>query len=201
MNHKKITRAVKNFAKISCLSLTLSCLSGCIPAAIVIGATAGGAIIYDKRTMKTMMQDRESAHAATTLIAMSPALKDNTHIVVAVFNHILLLVGQTKTNEQRTIAYKLVQEVKYVTRIYNEITVQKPTSLWRRSEDTWLTTRVKTEMLTKSGLHSTQIKVVSENGVVYLMGVVSHHQADLAASVARRVKGVKKVVKVFQYPQ
>lgn len=191
----------KNITKISLITFSITFLSGCIPAALIIGATAGGAIIYDKRTMKTMMQDRESAQTAHNIIAASPALRKGTHIVVAVFNHILLLVGQTTTEEQRSIAYKLIQDVKYVSRSYNEITVQKPTSLWRRSEDTWLTTRVKAEMLTKSGLHSTEIKVVSENGIVYLMGIVSHTQANLAANVARQIKGVRKVVKVFQYIQ
>lgn len=176
-------------------------LSGCIPAALVIGATVGGAVIYDKRSMRTIVQDKDAASRAISYINAAPTLKKNTHIIVAVFNHIMLLAGQTQTPEQRETAYQLASKVRNISRVYNEITIGKTTSLWRRSKDTWITTKIKSEMLTKKGLQSTQIKVVTENGVVYLLGVITHKQANLAADVARRVSGVSKVVKVFEYPQ
>jgi osmotically-inducible protein OsmY len=91
--------------------------------------------------------------------------------------------------------------VKNVSRVYNEITVEAPTSSWQRSHDAWITTKIKTEMLAKPGLHSTQIKVITENDVVYLMGVLSERQATIAINVARQVDGVIKVVKVFENPQ
>ena len=69
----------------------------------------------------------------------------------------------------------------------------------QRNNDAWLTTKTKTAMLAAKGLHSAQIKVVTENSVVYLMGLVNHQQANLATSVARRVSGVRKVIRVFQY--
>lgn len=187
--------------KILGLSLLIAALSSCVPAALVIGATVGGAIVYDKRSMKTMVQDRDAAQAAANMISASGELSQGTHISVAVFNHIMLLVGQTTTEEQRANAYQLASQVKYVSRIYNEITIQKPTSTWRRSKDAWITTKVKTDMVSTSGLHSTQIKVVTENGVVYLMGTVTPEQAELATNVARRVDGVREVVKVFENQQ
>lgn len=176
-------------------------LSGCIPAALVIGATAGGAVIYDKRSIQTIVHDKDAASVAASRINAAPSLQKNTHIIVAVFNHIMLLAGQTATTEQRQTAYDLALKAKNVSRTFNEITVEKPTSLWRRSKDAWITTKVKSEMLAKKGLQSTQIKVVTENAVVYLMGVITHKQAEMAANVSRRVNGVKKVVKVFEYPQ
>jgi len=194
-------RHINGIKKIFILCCLPIFLSACVPAALVIGATAGGAVIYDKRSMHTIVQDKEATSIAAHKIDTDPTLKKGTHIVVAVFNHILLLVGQTKTQPQRDKAYALVQGTKNINRIYNEITIQKPSSIWQRSKDTWITTKAKTEMLARKGLHSTQIKVVTENGVVYLMGVVTHGQANLAADVARRINGVKKVVKVFQYPQ
>lgn len=176
-------------------------LSSCVPAALVIGATVGGAVVYDKRSMKTIVEDRDSAQAASNLINSSPDLQKGTHISVATFNHILLLVGQTTTDEQRTTAYQLASQVKYVSRVYNEITIQKPITVWQRSKDAWITTKVKTEMMAMQGLHSTQIKVVTENGVVYMMGMLTPQQAELATNVARRVDGVREVVKVFENQQ
>lgn len=176
-------------------------LSGCVPAALVIGATVGGAVVYDKRDIKTIVQDRDSAQAAANLISASPDLKTGTHISVATFDHIMLLVGQTETDAQRTTAYQIASQIKYISRVYNEITVQKPISMWQRSKDSWITTKIKTEMLTKPGLHSTQIKVVTENSVVYLMGMLTPKQTELATDVARRVDGVREVVKVFENQQ
>jgi osmotically-inducible protein OsmY len=190
----------RRFQKLIGTAILISCLSGCIPAALVIGATAGGAVIYDKRSMKTIAQDQEAGERAGRLINQSPELK-GSHIAIATFDHVLLLVGQTPTEAQRDTAYQLVSNINNVSRVYNEITVQKPTSSWQRSHDAWITTKIKTEMLTSQGLHSTEIKVVTENGVVYLMGVLSDYQANLAVNIARRADGVQKVVKVFENPR
>ncbi|EKD77788.1 MAG: hypothetical protein ACD_42C00175G0006 [uncultured bacterium] len=191
----------RHFQKIILTLLITIGLSSCVPAALVIGATVGGSVVYDKRSMKTMVQDRDSAQAAANLIAASPDLQKDTHISVATFHHIMLLVGQTKTDEQRTTAYQIASQIKYVSRVYNEITIRKPISLWQRSQDAWITTKVKTEMLAKKDLHSTQIKVVTENSVVYLMGMLTPQQAELATDVARRIDGVREVVKVFENQQ
>ncbi len=174
-------------------------LSGCVASAIVVGATAGGAIVYDKRTFKIMNEDRHGTEIAQTLIDHSKILKGRSHISVASFNHIMLMVGQAQTPEIRDYAYKLVSNVKHIQRIYNEVQVAGSSSLIQRMNDTWLTTKEKTAMLAAKGLNSTQIKVVTESSTVYLMGLVSQEQGVLAANVARRVPGVKKVVKVFQY--
>lgn len=189
---------LRRFHKLIGMLMLASCLTGCIPAALVVGATAGGAIVYDKRSVQTMAQDQEASEKAADLIAHSAELQQGTHIAIATFNHVLLLVGQTTTEAQRDRAYQLVSSVKNVSRIYNEITIQPPTSSWQRSHDAWITTKIKTEMLAKPGLHSTQIKVVTENGVVYLMGVLSPTQEDTAVNIARQIDGVKKVVKVFE---
>lgn len=176
-------------------------LSSCVPAALVLGATFGGAVVYDKRSVKTIAEDQKAGEKVGALIADSPELQQGTHIAIATFDHVLLLVGQTETEQQRDLVNQLASKAQFVSRVYNEITLQKPTSTWQRSRDAWITTKVKTKMLARSGLHSTQIKVVTENGVVYLMGVLSTRQAELATDIARRVEGVRKVVKVFENPQ
>ena len=176
-------------------------LSSCVPAAIVLGATVGGAVVYDKRSVKTMTQDQMAGEKAGAAIADSPDLQKGAHIAIATFDHVLLLVGQTETDQQRDTAYQIASKAPYISRVYNEITVEKPTTSWQRSRDAWITTKIKTKMLARPGLHSTQIKVVTENSVVYLMGVLSNRQAEMAVDIARRIEGVSKVVKVFENPQ
>lgn len=192
--------------KIICVFLAgtlATSLTGCIPAAIAVsaavGATAGGAVIYDKRSTKTMAQDQEAEKNAGFALNKTPSL-NGTHIVLATFHHVMLMVGQVNTEDQRNTAQQIVSQIKNVSRVYNELTVQSPTSKWQRSRDAWITTKIKSEMLVSPGLHSTEIKVVTENNVVYLMGEPSHHQAQLATNVARRVDGVQKVVEVFENP-
>lgn len=175
-------------------------LQGCVPVALVAGATAGGAVIYDNRSFKQMNIDNRITQQCTVAINSNEALKTESHISIATYNGIVLLVGQAPTAELRQKAYDLIKNIPDIVRIYNEITISGPTTAMQRTSDTWITAKVKSSMLAQSGLHSTNIKVVTEDGVVYLMGNVSRKQADLAASVARRVSGVQKVVKVFQYP-
>ena len=187
---------MKKLLAILCLILPLT---GCIPAALVVGATAGGAIVYDKRSVSQIMLDRDISQTAQNVLNSDPMLKNRAHIGVATFNRVVLMVGEAETDALKQRAYQDVARVKKIRRIYNQVRIGKPAGFGRKTDDTWITTKVKTAMLTKRGLHSTQIKVVTEDGIVYLMGLVSHQQGALATATARRVAGVKKVVKVFEY--
>ncbi|CZR29798.1 outer membrane lipoprotein [Legionella pneumophila] len=111
----------------------------------------------------------------------------------------VLLVGQTPAASLRVLAERIAQNAPGVKRVYDEITVDNPIPLTQRTKDSWITSQVRSNMLTKKGLESGSIRIVTENGVVYLMGIVSDEQALLAVDVARRVAGVRKVVKIFQY--
>lgn len=185
--------------KIFFLLLTVLSLSGCIPVALVVGATAGGAVVYDKRDIKTQAFDRNATSAASSRLNEDAYLKGQAHLDVAVFNRTALIVGQVTNPDSKDRAYQLVSTIKGIHQVYNQITIEPAISRSARANDAWITTQVKTAMLATKNLQSTQIKVVTENHVVYLMGVVSHEQADLATEVARDIAGVEKVVKVFQY--
>ncbi len=188
-----------------CLALLLLIISltGCIPAALVVGATGaavGSTVIYDKRSYKQIKTDHKARAIAQHKINTDSALaKNHSHVSVAIFNGVALLVGQVKTMELREQGYKIVAKVPNIKRICNEITVMKPISTMEKAHDDWITTKVKLATIAKPGLRSSNLKVVTENGVVYLMGLVSKEQADLATEASRRVKGVIKVVKVFEY--
>jgi osmotically-inducible protein OsmY len=181
------------------LLFTITLLGGCVPVAFVAGAAAGGAVIYDNRGTKTILQDDSTAYKAQGRINSDAALNQQTHIAVTVFNHIMLLVGQAATADLRQHAYDLVSNLPNIKRIYNQITVEAPTSLAIRSNDAWITTKVKTKLLAEKGLHSSQIKVLTEKGTVYLMGLVTRSQGALAALVTSKVSGVQKVVTLFEY--
>ena len=173
-------------------------LSGCLPTAFVAG-TAAGVVVNDQRTFSKIAQDRNIAHQVKVRIDDNYELKKKSHINVAAFHNIVLMVGQAPTPALKTRAYNLAKTVPNVKRIYNEVSIAAPSSALSRTNDSWMTGKVKTKMLARKGLRSTQIKVVTENSTVYLLGLVSHKQADLAANVARQVTGVQKVVKLFEY--
>jgi len=173
-------------------------LPACIPAIFVVGATAGGAVVYDHRGLEQMWQDRKIAHQAQIKINHDSQLAHRVQISIVTFNSVVLMIGRAPSPELRLHAYQIVKKVPHVRRVFNQVKIGPALSVKRIAKDGWITTKVKTDMLLAKGLHSTQIKVVTENGVVYLLGVVSPTQANLAADVARRVYGVRKVVKLFE---
>ena len=177
----------------------LPLLSGCAPAIIAAGASAGGAVIYDERSLDTIYHDIEITQQAQYNLKSDPDLKGLTHINVASFNGAVLMVGQVARPELQAKAHKLISDIIGVKHIHNELTVEGLTSAGTRSSDVWITTKVKSAMLAEKGLHSAQIKVLTENGVTYLMGLVTQKHANTATNVTRSVMGVRKVVRVFEY--
>lgn len=182
------------------LPLIIFFLSGCIPIIIAaVGATAGGAIIYDKRSSEVILQDQEISNKALAILNSDPELKGGARVAIATFNHVILMVGQAQSEELRRRAYADVRQVPQVKRVYNQVEISPVLTAWDQSADAWITSKVKTAMLATRGLSSSQIKVVTENKAVYLMGLVTPRQAKLATEAARNVSGVKKVVQVFEY--
>lgn len=182
------------------LPLLLCLLAGCIPVIVAaVAATAGGAIIYDKRPSEVILQDQDISNRALNALNSDPQLQGVARVAVATFNHVVLIVGQTESEALRARAYADVRRVPNVKRVYNQMQISPILTTRDRGEDAWITSKVKTAMLAKRGLSSSQIKVVTENKVVYLMGLVTPGQAELATDVARHVTGVQKVVQVFEY--
>ncbi len=183
--------------KVKLLSIALigSLLTSCV-AAVVAGAAAG--MVYDRRSVFTIEADARLFHVIHTGIVTDPQLR-NSRIMVTSFNRVVLLVGQTPAASLRVVAERVAQNAPGVQRVYDEITVGNPTPMTQLTKDSCITGQVRSAMLTKKGMESGSIRVVTENGVVYLMGIVTPEQATLAVDVARRVNGVHKVVKIFQY--
>ena len=172
-------------------------LSGCV-GVLVAGAASSGAVISDARSFKEIEKDARISHDVGIVITRYKPLK-TSHIVVSTFYQMVLLAGEVPEAKLKSLAEKLTLKVPGVRRVYNQITISPNSTLKDQALDAWLTTKVKSSMLTKSGLNSGGIKVISEKGVVYLMGHLTNEQANLAVDVARRIDGVERVVKLFKY--
>jgi osmotically-inducible protein OsmY len=126
-------------------------------------------------------------------------LDKNSHIVVTSYNGVVLLAGQTPRAELKTLAEQAASEVQRVKKVHNEIQVLAPSSLLARNNDAWLTTKIKTQMLADSAIPGSRIKVVTENGIVYLLGLLTQAEATRATNLVQGVSGVQKIVKLFEY--
>lgn len=173
-----------------------SLLTSC--AALFVAGAAGGMIVYDRRTIQMIEKDSRIFYLINTSVAKDSTFEDS-RIVISSFNRVVLLLGQATSDRVRVAAEKVARSTPNVKRVYNQITIGPKISLAQQSKDTWITGEVKSKMLAKKGLESGSIRVITENGVVYLMGIATKDQADLAVSVARQIQGVQKVVKIFQY--
>ena len=183
------------------LLVLTSLLSGCLASVAAGTAAVGGAFVSDPRSTKTVINDTNMSHQAAVKIAADKNLAEQTHIGVTTYDRVMLLTGQAPTAEMRQQAVDLAKTVANVKLIYNEISIGKPTPISARSKDAWLTTKVKSELLATQGFRSNDFKVVTEDNVVYLMGIVSRLQGELAAQTTSHVDGVKKVVTLFEYKE
>lgn len=176
----------------------LPALSGCAAALVGSGAVAAGTII-DRRTTGTQIEDQSIEFKANQAINKDAELNDQAHINVTSYNTVVLLTGETPTEDMRQRTVDIMKSLEKVTHIYNELSIAAPSSMTARSSDSIITSKVKTKMLSNKELSGLAVKVVTEKGVVYLMGLVSKREAEIATDIARKTGGVQKVVKLFQY--
>lgn len=189
---------MKRILPLAGLLLSASLLQGCV-VPVVAGAAATGVIANDRRSLQTMSDDQQTQYTALTRIQNDPSLTTNSHIVVVSYDHIVLLIGQVPDDSVRGRVTALVEALPKVSRVYNQLAVAPVPSPAQMSQDAWITTKVKSQMVVTKDLNAGQVKVITEDNVVYLMGIVTHDQAQLAVDVARQVNGVDRVVKLFEY--
>jgi osmotically-inducible protein OsmY len=192
---------MKLFNALLMITLFTTTLYGCAP--VVIGsATAGGAALHSRRTVGTFVDDQGIELKASLAINGVKELRKQTHIGITSFNGAVLMVGQAPTESLRQQAQGIIAGIEKVRHIHNEVAIAAPNSLMTRSGDTLVTAKVKTSLFgikQLEGFDPTRVKVVTEDGVVYLMGLVKHHEADAVSERARVVGGVEKIVKLFEY--
>ncbi|MBI4006468.1 MAG: BON domain-containing protein [Gammaproteobacteria bacterium] len=174
-------------------------LHGCA-AAVVTGGATGVAVAHDQRTTGTIIEDQAIEFKASQAFFKDKEINDNAHINVTSYNLVVLVTGEAPAEELRERIINIVRDIPKVTQVYNEITVAAPSAFVSRSSDSLITSKVKTKLLTLDNFDGTRVKVVTEKGVVYLMGLLTRAEADRATEATRQTGGVQKVVKLFQYP-
>jgi osmotically-inducible protein OsmY len=179
------------------LALSAAALSpGCI-ALIGAGGAAAYSSLEDRRTTGTQIEDQGIEVRAANRIA--EALRERAHVNVTAYNRSLLLTGEAWDEATRAEAEKIAAAVPNVRSVTNEVQVGGLSSMTSRASDSSLTLKVRSRMLNSKEFNPLHIKVVTESGVVYLMGIVTEREAEAVTEVARTTSGVRKVVKLFDY--
>lgn len=191
-----LTSSKKHLLLVAVLLLTTSCTT------ILVKTTGEQGISEDpsERTAGARVEDQSiETKVIVNMKSQEPEFRKANFDVIS-HNGVVLLVGQVASNDLKNKASEIASQASTkIKRIHNELEVAGKTSLIARSNDTWIATKVRTLMLTNSGVPSGQVRVIAENGAIYLMGLIDQDNADNAARLARNVSGVTRVVKVFEY--
>ena len=179
----------------SVLLATLASLSACTPL-IVGGAVMTGVVATDRRTTGTQLEDQTIEIKVASVVRQE--MGERIHLNVLSFNRQVLLTGEVRTAADKERAEVLARSQENVVAVVNDLAVMPVSSLTQRSKDTVITGRVKAAFVDAKDLQVNAIKVVTERGIVYLMGRVTSREAKRATDIARSIGGVTKVVRVFE---
>jgi osmotically-inducible protein OsmY len=187
---------VRPLAKALLCAALLSSLSGCV------GLVAGGAVMgavasQDRRTLGAQTDDK--AIAVKGELRTPQITGDLGHVNVTSFNRKVLLTGQVKDEAMKAAVEREIRSIDGVLGVVNELEIAGPATYTARSGDAYITAKVKASLIDMKTISANSFKVVTESGVVYLMGRVTQREGQVASDVARGVSGVQKVVKVLDY--
>lgn len=189
------------FSRVAGIAFCLLCvpaMQGCVGVAAT-GAAVGGVAAQDRRTPGSFLDDELIEHDVLTAVYGDEGMASQVHINATSFNGFVLLTGEAPGDSLRTRVTEIARDTPSVRAVQNEIVLMAPSSLMARASDALVTARVKIALLQDKELDAAKVKVVTERGTVYLMGLLSQDEADRATEIARRVGGVQSVVKVIEY--
>ena len=182
------------------LLIMTASISGCT-GVVVSGAATGAAIVHDRRTPGTVIDDQGTNWKISQAIYKDKELSEASHINTTVYNGAVLLTGETPAEDLKIRANAIAARISGTDKIYNELEIAAPSSLMSRANDTFITAKIKTAMLNIKEIEEfdlTRVKIVTESGVVYLMGLLTTAEANAVTEKARSSGGVKKVVQLFE---
>jgi osmotically-inducible protein OsmY len=172
-------------------------LQGCVPLVIGAGGAAAYSSLEDRRTTGIQIEDEAIETRASNRV--SDRFGSRVHVNVTSYNRVALLTGEVPDDAARAEAEKIVRAVPNVREVTNDLQVAGISSYPARANDAYLTTKVRGRLFDTKRVSPVHLKVVTEAGAVYLMGVVTEAEAEEAVDIARNTGGVRKVVKVFEY--
>ena len=170
-------------------------LAGCAPLLLGGAAVGSAMVVTDRRTSGTQLEDQEIELKAVN--RSRDITGDPGHVNATSYNRLVLLTGEVPSEADKAKVVQSVATIDNVRKVVDELAVMGASSLTARSNDTLLTPKVKTSLIDAKDVFANAIKVVTERGTVYLMGIVTEREANRAADIARTVPGVQKVVRVF----
>ncbi|MGB0938074.1 MAG: BON domain-containing protein [Colwellia sp.] len=189
-----LTKPAKRLLGLLFVCLTLQ---GCVVATVAV--VAGGiSVANDRRTLGKQIDDQSIEFSAYNDLEKNKAISDNTNIQLVSVNGTVLLVGQSPNTYLRDLVIKTVKQTQSVIKIHDQIRIGKTTSVTTQSNDIWLTSKAKSALFSNDASSFNHIKVVTENGEVFLLGLVTEQEAKQAVDVVRKLSGVAKVFRAFE---
>ncbi len=182
------------------LTVSILLIQGCAPV-LVGGAATGISVVHDRRSTGTTLDDQGIELRIVSAVQADETLNGHGRFKGTSYNNVVLLTGQAETQQHRMQFEALVQGIPNVKRIVNEVVVSPKLSVGEQSRDAYLTSKVKLQLfnIRIPDFDPTRVKVVTENGSVFLMGIVTQQEADMVIEEVRYIRGVRRVVKVFEY--
>ncbi len=180
--------------------LGINLLYGCAPV-IVGGAATGVSVVHDRRSAGTALEDQNIEFKALHLKSQNQALYKQANLSATSYNKVVLLTGQADSEQLRQRYVGMIRKISEVKRVVDEIQIGPSTSLTQQGSDTYITSKVKIKLFDVKlpNFDPTRVKVITDRGNVYLMGIVSQQEADEVVQKVRYVSGVKRVIKIFEY--
>lgn len=174
-------------------------LQGCIAGVVVGSAAVAIKTATDPRSVGTQVDDGTLEARVESALSKDQQLKKDARVVATAYQGKVLLTGQSPNADLTARAKQIAMGVEGTTEVYNEIRQGTPVSLSTASSDTWITTKVRSQLLTSDTVKSSNVKVTTENGEVFLLGLVTQQEGQSAAQIASQVSGVKHVTTAFTY--
>jgi osmotically-inducible protein OsmY len=173
-------------------------LQGC--AALFVGAGIGAAsAAHDRRTLGAQVDDQTTASRISIALGQNEQYKDRANINVHVFNGATLLVGQAPSQELINQIQHTVEQVENIGKLHNQIRLRPPIPASTTAHDVWLASKIKTILVADKRIDGLHVHVAVEDSEVFLMGLVSQSEANIAVDITRNVEGVSQVIKAFEY--
>jgi len=178
------------------LALALPALQGCVPAVVATGAAVGVMSIHDRRTTGTQTDDETTEWRAAGRVPEH--IKTASRINFTSYNHRLLITGEVPNAEAKATVVAEARKLEGVREIYDELTIGTKATLVNRSNDSFIDSKVKARLVDSNQVSANHVKVVTEHGATYLMGLLNEREAKVAISVARTTAGVRKVINLIE---
>lgn len=190
-----ISRTGRSLAVLLCGVL----LSGCVAAMVGAAAVTTIDVAHERRTLGAYIDDGAIELQIQQFLLRDKSVRQQTHLNPTSMNGIVLLTGEARNARIKNRVIDYIQQVNGVRQVVDESEIAGKTGLISRTNDGWLTTKVKTRLYAETGFDANRVKVVTEHGTVYLMGLLTRAEAERAVAIVRHVDGVVRVVKVFEY--